>query len=241
MNTTNAIKRDVLAKLKKMYPGKTNIQWSELRIELALDANTQTYRFELQKGNANTDNPNEVRLQQSDCFAPLHLGLSILKYDPSLTPKNWSSNALFTYPDKVQFPGISGVSKEADALMSIYHGKHSLKVGSLTRIPETPNRLFLDIPHKQVTTGNVDYPVYGGQFNENEGFYDIVNYPLLSGDDQNVLEVTLGAGDRNQIAGLVNAAAANVVTRNLLVCFLGGFLIKDGAKSSKQFEGLLAQ
>lgn len=210
------------------------ISQGDLRLEAVLDKNLSTYKFDtLGIGNA-AQRPLEKKLNRNDLFFITDIALCITKQDAVATVKKYSNYPLYTFPDPQVFVGINGSSQtEVDALQTIYNSELTLITGSQKR-----NNGILTHNFRQLT----DYaqgtalklPLYGANDSE-RGYYPIEPTLVLTGKQDNSFELVLGAGEREVIAGGINASNVAVNTTNVAVLMLKGFFASNAAESSSRW------
>ena len=185
-------------------------------------------RFELKRGNNNTDGQNEIRLKDSDLFFAFYMGINLTKVD--ITNKNYS-NPLFTYPDVSYFTGT-----EAAALMTIYRGKTTVKTGSTDRIIDLANLHYLHTPERVAADVAATLPQYGPSLTE-KGLKELQPMPMFDGNLTNEVAITFGQGDFTGIAGTVGTAENRVLllVHGWLAPDAVSAMVKDAASNNCRF------
>jgi len=208
------------------------INQKTLRVEQELSASKNTYTFDLKETNA-SDRPLEKKLKTNDLFFMTHLALCLTKQDTSTTPKQYGNFVLHTNPDPNVFVGDDSSNPlEHVALETIYNGSLSLKTSPLERLSSFDTSMFRFVPERPHTVdySNPDqHPQYGPSMEE-RGYFALTPNIIIDGDDNNTLQLELGAGDTTLIAGAVNAAGNSVNTRNVVVLLAHGFQVVGGAQ-----------
>ena len=204
----------VRAVLKEENPGVDFIiNQNTLRIEQPLVTGRNSYKFDLYE-NSGSDRPLEEKLNRNDVFFMTHLALCLTKQDETTTPKQYGNYPLFTHPDPNYFIGANGATTpEWQSLLPIFSGgKLTLKTSPVERLKDfltlhlmyVPERGYLIAAAPQV---NAELPQYGPSMEE-RGFFRTNPTIIIDGNENNSVELSLGAGDTTNIAGGIDGAGA---------------------------------
>lgn len=225
--------------LKDRAPGvKFIIQPFMSFIEVELDAAKESYIFDFYQSNIGALRPTEIRVNRNDLFFINKIGLQIYKQDALTDPANPNYNyPIFTYPDPTYFDGDDGVNvPEWQALLNVYDGQIDINTDPVKRIENLSTKYFLEVPpNQQVLDPNAAAPAPGlnnesfPAWNNDSGLLDLGYSFIIDGSENNNARLTLGEGNRSQIAGLVDSAAASVNTRNVLRLVLKGYKVNNAA------------
>lgn len=234
--------RAAYERTKAVFPNMI-ISSQEFRMEAALASNQSQYQLQLKQGNASTDGPSQVLLNDSDAFVLCAISIGIVKHDTSLSPQAYGTFQIFTYPDGQVFVGApAGQATERASLLAIYNGTIEFRTESLIRKKPSSTSSYLYAPQAQViagspTAGTLTLPQFGGFDPASRGYVEEQPTPLLNGQQSNIFTLTLGAGDYTGINGVYTAAgAATATSRNYLVVRLLGILIANGAQPAMRFS-----
>lgn len=210
------------------------ISQGDLRLEAVLDKNLSTYKFDtLGIGNA-AQRPLEKKLNRNDLFFITDMALCITKQDTVATVKKYSNYALYTFPDPQVFLGVNGSSQtEVDALQTIYNSELTLITGSQKRNNGILTHNFRQLTDYALGT-TLKLPLYGSS-DADRGYYPIEPTLVLTGKQDNQFELVLGAGEREVIAGGINASNVAVNTTNVVVLMLKGFFASNAAESASRW------
>lgn len=190
-----------------------NIQPFIIRVHQSIVNGTTSYSFDLKAGNT----PGlsiEKKLTNNDVFMLVSSALCLQKYDPAAPD---FSKPLFTHPDPTYFTAAIAAQLEL-----IYGGKMSLKAGSNNRIDMLDTSLLRYSPGANfngTVTAPVDNPQYG-PYAEDRGYFDHGIYPIIFGNETNVVEFSLAQGSTASIAD-TGANKNNLVYLGLGWKFLG--------------------
>jgi hypothetical protein len=202
-----------------------------LRVEQSLSASKNKYSFDLYE-NPGSDRSLERKLNRNDLFVVTDIALLIAKYNP--TSGDYANYRLFTFPDPNYFAGLSGGVNEADSLFPLYNGEITITTKPVERLEGflTSNLLYIPEGQTILLAGsqlNDTLAEFGGT-NEKRGFYPLQPNIILDGQENNSVELTLGAGQTTLIAGGFDNSGDPVDTRNAVVIMLQGFEVKNGAQ-----------
>ena len=207
-------------------------------IENELDAAKESYKFDFYQGNTVNLRPSEIRLNRNDLFFINKIGLQIYKQDVTASLDNYNY-PLYTYPDPNVFNGNDTVNLlEWQALLNIWRGKLDLSTKPVQRIEDLSCQYFYAKPESNVLEAafvGVSNPTLP-EWNNDMGMLDLGYSFIIDGSEDNNATLTLGTGDRTQIAGLVDAANAAVTTRNIVRLVLKGFKVNNGALKVGRWE-----
>lgn len=204
-----------------------------LRMEQSLANNKSEYQFQLKQGNASTDPPLSVLLNDSDAFVLVAMSIGIKKQDLTKSPQQIGNFTVYNYVNRAIFTGVpAGQATEADSLECIYNGKLSFKTGSLERIRSTDTREYKQAPDIQTAT----ISPFGGFGDYGRAWVEQQPTLLIDGSQNNVFSLQLGAGDYTGIAGNYTSGGATTNTAlNVLVLECLGLVIQNGAEQAKRF------
>lgn len=204
-----------------------------LRMEQNLANNKSEYQFQLKQGNASTDPPLSVLLNDADAFVLVAMSIGIKKQDLTKNPQQIANFTVYNYVNSLIFTGVpTGQATEASSLECIYNGKLSFKTGSLERIRATDTREYKQAPDIQTAT----ISPFGGFGDYGRAWVEQQPTLLIDGSQNNVFSLQLGAGDYTGIAGNYTAAGATTNTAlNVLVLECLGLVIQNGAEQAKRF------
>lgn len=204
-----------------------------LRMEQNLANNKSEYQFQLKQGNASTDPPLSVLLNDADAFVLVAMSIGIKKQDLTKNPQQIANFTVYNYVNNLVFTGVpTGQATEAASLECIYNGKLSFKTGSLERIRATDTREYKQAPDIQTAT----ISPFGGFGDYGRAWVEQQPTLLIDGSQNNVFSLQLGAGDYTGIAGNYTAAGATTNTAlNVLVLECLGLVIQNGAEQAKRF------
>lgn len=203
-----------------------------LRLEKSLVAGNNTYRFQMYQ-NPGSDRPQEIKLNRNDAFIVTALGLAITKEDTSTNPDNYGNYPLYTFPDPGFFLGVPGSGlNEAQCLEVIYNGQISIKTNNTERLVGLSTQHFRYVPERALSSGVP--PQYGPSM-EYRGFFEMEPHIILNGQQDNQVELSIGAGDTAVIAGGIDGSAGAVNTRNIVVAQLHGFLVNEAAEAATRY------
>lgn len=191
-------------------PGNSVVSPYELRVEQDITGSKTSYEFNLYQ--SQSDNPIEKKLNRNDGFFISHFGLGVYKL--ATADEEGQERVLF-WPD----PDVFSAANEADAIRQFYNGKLTLKTTPLERM-RLSTRLLEYNPGVVNDTTNF-YAAYGNSFVgptlEQKGLFPVDPSPILDGNDDNEVVLTLGPGD---------ASAAGTPADNKVVLLVYGFLVE---------------
>lgn len=224
--------------MAKFNPGTPFlITLANLRIEQVLAAGKNQYTFNLYEV-IDSQRPLEIKLNRNDLFIPGYVGLTLAKYDSTVTGGNGGNYLLKTFPDPNYFVGTDGSGNEEHvALNCVYNGKMTVKTDPVVRMRNLATSEFLYIPEKQeFITGTLsdqlkNEPAQFGPTPEQRGYFRLQPQPIFNGNENNSVQVDLGEGDTTLIAGGFDSGASPVDTRNVLVFNALGYIVVNGAQS----------
>lgn len=204
-----------------------------LRMEQSLANNKSAYSFQLKQGNASTDPPLSVLLNDSDAFVLCALAIGIKKQDTTKSPQQVGNFTVYNYVNTAVFTGVpAGQATEAASLECIYNGKLSFRTGSLERIRPTDTREYKQAPDIQTAT----ISPFGGFGDFGRAWVEQQPTLLIDGSQNNEFTLQLGAGDYTGISGVyTSGGAATNTALNVLVLECLGLVIQNGAQAAKRF------
>ena len=217
---------------------KTLVQPYMIRMEKVLDAARSNYQFDV-LSNPGSDRETEHKLNRNDAFAIMGIRLGVRKQNEVANP------AIYTFPvaysaDPNQFAGApAGQVKEYVSLDPLYDGKLSIRTQNVDRVRDLSTALLRNVPERgYVTTASSSQPneEFAQQAPGQAGFFRIMPNPILSGQDNNRVDLVLGPGNPESIEGGFDAAGAAVDTRNVVVVELFGYLLVDAAKPAQRWN-----
>lgn len=196
------------------------ITWSYIRSEVLLTAATGTIKFPILVNDQPAANVNERRLNISDEFQIVQMGIFIYKKPNTSAIETC---ILQTYPN----PFVFDKSGEAGALQALYNGFLSLTIDRKQLIPYFDAMQFFKVPDAQAgtTTAAIAGPTQYKQANSayldaSWGLIDSIPSVRLSGSVVN--EVYLAPPTSQDMSGTSSV--------NYAVFFARGFLIQNGAQ-----------
>ncbi len=157
--------------------------------------------------------PVESKLEATDVFMGTSILLGVQKYNPAKDQGDFNSPIL-TNADPVYFG--AAIAKQ---IMKLYNGNTTLKTNSQERIARFPNNLFYTNPENGFAgtlAAPTDFPTFGPK-DEDRGFFDLGNYPIIVGGVPNKLEINLAPGDTSTVED--SGTPAN--TNNIVAIILG--------------------
>lgn len=220
--------------------GRTDfiINGDTLRLEQALTPDTNSYVFNLEK--EGDSRPLASHLNRNDIFILSYLMVGICKYDP--VNQLFGNYPIFTSPDPNYFVGALAANggPEWQALETIYNGSLTVKTATLDRLQNFATSNFRFVPErgyiKQAGSQiNDEFPQYGPN-DEARGYYPINPNIVLSGQEENQVQLRLGQGDTGNIAGAIDDQGAAVDTRNAVVILAHGYTIKNAAQAAGRWN-----
>lgn len=190
--------KEYLAKEMGSSPDQIAISPYVVRVTKPLSATESSYDFTFT--NSQTKNASELLLADSDIIQIYGISLGIQKFaaaatDFSTIQYNWPDPAVFT----------AGTGAEAKSLELIYGGLFNLWTGNTLRIPNLHNSVFRTAP-----SGGGIY----GPTAEERGYFIPNEYPVMYGNKQNRVNVSVAIGDKTAMPQ--SGATAN----NLVLQFL---------------------
>lgn len=239
----SGIKRERFMRVKRWLNEKSPglnfiIQPFSSFIEVELEAQKESYKFDFYQSNIGALRPTEIRVNRNDLFFINRIGLMIYKQDVITDPSNPNYNyPIFTYPDPSYFTGNDGANlEEWQALLNVYDGQIDINTDPVKRIENLSTKNFYQVPRDQQVLdpsaaapapglNNVSLPAW----DDEQGMLDLGYSFIIDGSENNNAVLTLGQGNRSQIAGLVDSANAPVNTRNVLRLVLDGFKVNNAA------------
>lgn len=207
------------------------INQATLRMEQLLTASKNKYLFDLYE-NPGSDRPLERKLNRNDLFVITDIALVLTKYNP--TTLDYANYRLHTFPDPNYFSGAAAGVNEWESLWPVYNGLVTITTKPVERLANFLTSNLLYIPEKQtllVADPQLnDEPAMWGDRHSQRGFFKLDPNIILDGQENNAVELTLGAGQTTQIAGAVDNAGDAVQTRNVACFMIHGFEVKNGAQ-----------
>lgn len=194
-----------------------------LRVEKALEANQNQYEFDLIE-NSSSDRALEQKLNRNDMFVIIYMRLLVAKQNA--VAGNFANYPSLTYVDGNYFsaPGA------ADALRTIYNGKLTLKTDNVDRLQDFRTNLLEYVPERGYLNASGDqtapeFPQMGSTV-EGKGFFPVIPNIILSGQQNNKVLLTLGAGS---YANIGDSAGDET---NIVAIEFFGFQINNAAEAS---------
>jgi len=225
-----------IAALMRSETGRADfiINQKTLRVEQELSSSKNTYSFDL-KETSGSQRPLEKRLNTNDLFFMTHIALCVTKQDESTTPKQYGNFPLFSHPDPNYFEGDDNVNiREFLCMEPIYNGSLTLKTSPLERLREFDTSLLRFVPERPYTVDATNDDQWGqyGPSMEERGFFALTPNIIIDGDDNNTVQLELGAGDTSQIAGGFDSSGTPTAidTSNVVVLLAHGFEVVGGAQ-----------
>lgn len=225
--TINLIKKradlaDVYAMITKagldLSKWKDAIYRTQLTLQEALNASKPTVTFQTQKGNNNTDRPDEVRLDKNDVFVCFGINGVLQRVDLTngATAGEYGEEPEWTYVDANYFDN----SGEAAALETVFHGRLDIRVSNLKLIENINTAMFKRVPDSYYVDAGTPAQLWPA-FNLEDAQYDLVKPLVLLGDQNYSIDWTRGTGTATAIAGASSAET------NTVKVILDGFVIKN--------------
>lgn len=209
-----------------------------MRFEKEAKADRSNYRFDI-LSNPGSDREQEIKLGRNDAFGVLGLRLGVRKQDESVTPKQYTGPVVYS-ADPNYFSGApAGQVKEFISLQPVFDGKLTIKTQNTDRVRDLSTALLVNRPNRgYITTAsssqtNAEFPE---QTVGQDGFFRLMPNPILSGQDNNFIDLVLGSGDFESIEGTADSAGTAVATRNVIVVELFGYLLVDYAKPALMWK-----
>lgn len=207
-----------------------------LRIEQLLAAGRNQYKFSLFQ-NPGSDRPLEEKLNRNDMFFLTGVGLGIAKQDTSTTPPKYGNFPVFFHPDANYFVGANGAIFENEALECLYNGKLTISTKPVERQTDLLTNVFRVVPERGYTKFAApqtrdEWP----QHKLSDSIVKLEPLVIIDGKQDNTVNIELGAGNTDLIAGGVTAANAALNTRNLAVLFLEGFVVVNAAQAADLWQ-----
>ena len=166
--------------------------------------------------------------------------LGITKQDEGATPKQYANFPTVYHADPNFLIGApAGQVKEYVSCQVLYNSLLSMKSQRVDRLGNLHTSLLQYVPERPYVL-----PAASGQTNPElpqlpsgvDSFFRVMPNPVLSGQDDNKVELILGNGDIESIEGTADAAGAAVTTRNVIVVEIYGYLLVDVARAALQFD-----
>lgn len=203
-----------------------------LRLEAELKAGRNAYALQMYE-NPGSDRPQEIKLNRNDAFIVIAAALAITKQDKTNDPPLYGNYPLFTFPDPGFFLGSPAAGlDEHECLETVYNGQLTIKTNNTDRLTGLSTSHFRYVPER--TMGDGVYPQYGPTL-EKRGFFEMEPHIILNGQQNNLVEVEIGAGDTAVIAGGIDGSAQAVDTTNVMVVQLHGFLLSEAAAAATRY------
>lgn len=201
-----------------------------LRIPAYLQPGQSSYNFNIKKG-VDAPIPGEIKLDTTDAFAVVGVGLRFSKADfASGVYSNHGNFPHLTFPDPAYFVGApaSGTTKkEYEALQAVVNGTMAINVAGDTVVDGIVGSLLVFNPMSTYATSPaIALPQLGGSIEE-QGFYALTPQYILDGANDNQFVLNVATADRTLIDGNLTAAGAAATTRNLVWLYLLGFKVKN--------------
>ncbi len=206
-----------------------------LRLEKPLDASRSNYQFDI-LANPGSDRDTEVKLNRNDAFAVLSTRLGVVKQDETTTPKQYANFATFYHADPNYFSGApAGQVAEYVSLEVLWNSLLSIRSQNVDRIRDLHTNLLKHVPERGYVIAaasgqtNAEFPQQDPGI---DNFFRLMPNPILSGQDNNRVDLVLGPGEIESIEGTADSGGTAVDTRNVVVVEFYGFLIVDAAKAA---------
>ncbi len=194
---------------------QANITPYDVELHQPLIATQNSYTANLRTGSGK---PWESYLVNGDLFFCYGMAIQITKYDHASATK--LTRPYFSYPD----PNFFAVAGESNALELIWNGTLDFNVQSISKIQGWKAQHYRYAPPANYA-GTYAVPTalnqYGPSFEE-RGFLLNSLYPVINGNDTNIIKLTLGTGDATGINGAAGVA------QNQLIFKLTGFKYTGG-------------
>lgn len=211
------------------------IQPQTLIVEAELKNDRSQYILSLYE-NKGADRPLENRLNRNDLFMCTGFRLGVAKQDANANPKEYANYPTFTYPEYNYFVGnntnIATANTEGRSLQVLWNGLLSLRTNNVDRIKDfsTTNLLFRPESAYSEASSIPEFPQQGVA-NADQGYFYLQPQPILDGQQDNDIIITLGDGDYDRIAGGFDAdgTTANNET-NVLKFFIRGWVAVNAAQ-----------
>lgn len=207
------------------------ISLTDLRAEALLNPSKNNYKMKL-KNLGSTTSDLEKRMEDTHLFLPLYVTVNIQKVNKDTeaagAPDFDSNYRLWTYADANFFVGANAGNLEVTALEKIWQGELILTKSGNSLIPGMSTHNMKYVPNQQYMTPaatgmpNPTFPQYGPSLAE-RGYTPLYSEVILEGKDDNQVELELGSGNINLIAGGVDAAGAETKFCNKLIVMYHGF------------------
>lgn len=219
--------------------GQTLVQPFLIRLEAVANAARSNYQLDI-LSNPGSDRPGEIKLNRNDAFGLIGMRLGITRQDTSTTPAQYANFPTFYAPDPNYHSGApAGQVKEFVSLETIYNSSISLKSQKVDRLSNLHTGLLRHVPERPYVLAaasgqtNAEWPQQSIGVDQ---FFRVMPNPVLSGQDDNKVELILGSGDIESIEGTADSAGVAVNTRNVIVVELFGYLMVDAAKSALAWD-----
>jgi hypothetical protein len=218
---------------------QTLVQPYLIRLEKALDAARSNYSFEL-LSNPGSDRETEIKLNRNDAFAVMAVRLGITKQNESVTPKQYANFPVLYNADPNYFSGApAGQVKEFVSLEALYNSLLTIKTQNVDRVKDLATSLLKSVPNRgYITTAsssqtNAEWPEQKIGIDE---FFRLMPNPILSGQENNTVNLVIGSGNLESIAGTADSAGTAVATRNVVVIEMYGYLLVDAARPAQAWN-----
>lgn len=238
--------REFLKKATRSSVDPFIVQPYTIILEQELKNDRSNYVFSL-KQNGNSDRPLEVKLSRNDLFLLTAVRLAVAKEDTTTDPKQYANYPGFTYPEYQYFVGNNDNRAtqitEGDSLQVLWNGLMSIKTTNTDRIKDYSTTNFLYSPERAYADDGATPPIptfpQQGVLDGDKGYQPIMPQPMLDGQQDNSVILTLGEGDYSKIAGGENAAGTAIDTRNVVKVFLKGFIAVNAAQPGNKWLDFL--
>lgn len=218
---------------------QTLVQPYMLRLEQVASAVRSNYIFDI-RSNKGSDRSSEIKLNQADAFGAVAMRLGITKQDESTTPKQYANFPTVYHADPNFLIGApAGQVKEYVSCQVLYNSLISMKSQRVDRMGNLSTSLLEHVPERPyvlaAASGQTN-PELPQRSSGLDSFFRIMPNPILSGQDDNRVELILGQGDIESIEGTADAAGAAVNTRNVIVVEIYGYLMVDASRAALEFD-----
>lgn len=213
-------------------PASFILQPKVLSITALLDPNTNTYSFNLRQGGAPVVNPDDTFLPQSDLFIAdsVALGIRRVGWATGNVYSNWGNHPIFYCPD----PNYFGGTNEAASLETLYNGSLEFLTTPTSRVQklDTTTLRYVGFPTYQLPpTGLGQVGASPAEQNISNAAFELGVRPVIIGQQDNVVQLTLGTGSKTNIDNSTGSPA----TRNTVVLKVIGLNVVNGATSQSLF------
>lgn len=217
------VEGSVLAKARRIYGSKAQIQETDIIVEHELSASDVSHEFNL-NGDGVNQKKGQMFIGRNDLVILYALMVGVKKLNTALNG-NSGNYKTYTYPDKNIFSnaGVPPQLPESGALMAVWNGTFGMKANTYELLNEESLTRFYRAPETQ------DSATTEAQL-DGQRFIHIAQPAILSGRDTNTLNFVQAAGaDTELIAGATD-------TQNVLVFHFKALVIRNGAQAATWTE-----